>query len=276
MADALTLSLVVPVAAAAAGAMLLTRHRRRRRQTYRALAERRQSLIAGREPSLGGLPDPEALRAIFERDRIVRVEGFLDPAHLAELRAECEANRPRAERSYIPRHKKGGTLSYEAIHRHAPACLAFYHAPALRDWLSQVVGEQLVPTADHDQSSCSILYYDQPGDHIHWHYDYDFYRGRHFTVLLSLVNRSADGGLSAGRLMQRARAGEVIEWDTSEDVLVLFEGARVLHRASPVAEGDVRVMLSMTFTTDPRIHPLKDLARRIKDTAYYGPRVLID
>jgi hypothetical protein len=32
----------------------------------------------------------------------------------------------------------------------------------------------------------------------------------------------------------------------------------------------------MTFCTDPRIHPLKELARRIKDTAYYGPRALID
>jgi hypothetical protein len=35
-------------------------------------------------------------------------------------------------------------------------------------------------------------------------------------------------------------------------------------------------MLSMTFCTDPRIHPVKELARRVKDTAYYGPRALID
>jgi hypothetical protein len=276
MADALTLSLVVPAAAAVAGALLLTRHRRRRRRAYRAFAERRQSLIAGHEPCLEGLPDPEAPRAIFQSARIIRVERFLDFGHLDELRAQCEANRARAERSYIPRHKKGGTLSYEAIHRSAPACLAFYRAQGLRDWLSTVVGERLEPTADHDQSSCSILYYDQPGDHIHWHYDFDFYRGRHFTVLLSLVNRSAEGGLSAGRLLQRRRSGEVIEWDTSEGVLILFEGARVLHRASPVTEGDRRVMLSMTFCTDPRIHPLKELARRVKDTAYYGPRALID
>lgn len=274
MVDPLTLSLAIP--AAAAGVFALSRHRRRRRHTYRALAEQREALIAGLEPRFGERPDPEALQARFERDRIIRVEGFSDPGYLAELRAECEANRGRAERSYIPRHKKGGTLSYEAIHRRAPACLALYHAPALRNWLSAVVGETLEPTADHDQSSCSILYYDQPGDHIHWHYDYDFYRGRHFTVLLSLVNRSAHGGISSGRLMQRTKAGEVVEWDTSENVLVLFEGARVFHRASPVAAGDQRIMLSMTFCTDPRIHPLKELARRVKDTAYYGLRALID
>jgi hypothetical protein len=276
MADLLTLAFIVPAAAAAAGSVALSRHRRRRRGTYRALAERRASRIAGRQPRLQGPPDPKTLHADFARNRIVRVEDILAAASLQALRAECEANRPRAERSFIPRHKKGGTLSYEAIHDRAPACLAFYHSQALREWLSGIVGERLVPTADHDQSSCSILYYDRAGDHIHWHYDYDFYRGRHFTVLLSLVNRSAEGGISSGRLQQRIEAGDVIDWDTSEGVLVLFEGARILHRASPVAEGDLRAMLSMTFCTDPRIHPVKELARRIKDTAYYGARALID
>jgi hypothetical protein len=213
---------------------------------------------------------------LFERQRIVRIQGFLATEDLAALRSECETNQRRAERSYIPGHKKGGTLSYEAIHHHAPACLALYRSSGLREWLSAVVGEQLRPTADHDQSSCSVLYYDQGGDQINWHYDYNFYAGRHFTVLLSLVNRSAEGGLSAGRLMQRTRGHPDIDWDTSENVLVLFEGARVLHRASPIADGDRRVMLSMTFCTDPRIHPLKEVARRIKDTAYYGARALID
>lgn len=202
--------------------------------------------------------------------------GFLAPERLESLRAECEASHVLAEHSYIPGHKKGGTLSYEALHRHAPARLAFYHSQALRRWLSEVVGVPVVPTADHDQSSCSVLYYDRAGDHIDWHYDYNFYRGRHFTVLLSLVNRGADTGVSAGRLMWRAKFGEKSEWDTSENLLAMFEGARVYHRASPVAKGDKRIMLSMTFSTDPRIHPLKELARRLKDTAFYGPRALID
>ena len=35
-------------------------------------------------------------------------------------------------------------------------------------------------------------------------------------------------------------------------------------------------MLSMTLCTDPGINPIKELARRVKDTAYYGPRALID
>jgi hypothetical protein len=267
-----SLALVVLLAAGLA----LVIHGRNRIRLYRELASQRDAVIEGRAPRIGSPLDPTSLRPFFERERIVRVEGFLAPKDLEALRAECEANRPHAERSYIPKHKKGGTLSYEAIHHRAPACLSFYHSGPLRDWLSAVVGERLEPTADHDQSSCSILYYDQSGDQINWHYDYNFYAGRHFTVLLSLVNRAAEGGLSAGRLMQRTKKGGDVEWDTSENALVIFEGARVFHRVSPIEGGDRRVMLSMTFSTDPRINPVKEVARRIKDMAYYGPRALID
>jgi hypothetical protein len=260
----------------AAGAAVLLRHRAMRTRLYRELAGRRATLMNAHEPGIRTPEDPTELSTAFLREGIVRVEGFLSPESLEELCVEVEINRHLAERSYIPGHKKGGTLSYEGIHRRAPACLAFYHSPLVRQWLSDVVGEPLMPTADHDQSSCSILFYDRPGDHIHWHYDYNFYRGRHFTVLLSLKNGAAGGGVSAGRLMQRRPGGEEVEWDTSENVLVMFEGARVFHRATPIAGGEERVMLSMTLCTDARIHPLRELARRIKDTAYYGPRALVD
>jgi hypothetical protein len=272
MAYALILALIVLFAAALA----LVLHGRGRGRLYRALASQREAAIREHRPRVLTPINPAALKPDFERERIMRVEGFLSPENLAELRAECERNQVHAERSCIPGHKKGGTLSYEAIHRRAPACLAFYHSPELHAWLSKVAGVSLRPTADHDQSSCSILYYDEEGDQINWHYDHNFYKGRHFTILLSLVNRAAGGGLSAGRLMQRKKGGEESVWDTSENVLVMFEGARVLHRASPIEEGDQRIMLSMTLCTDPGINPIKELARRVKDTAYYGPRALID
>jgi hypothetical protein len=256
-------------------AMLLRRTRRQRR-LRRELARQRQALALMR-PTIRPVTTTGATRSAFQRDRITRLPNLLAPDDFERLQAECRANRQRAERSYIPGHKKGGTLCYADMHRHAPACLALYHAPPLHRLLSEIVGEPLVPTADHDQSSCSLLYYDQAGDHINWHYDLNFYRGRHFTVLLSLLNRTAaSAGTSSGRLEQKRRDGELQVWDTAENVLVMFEGAQVLHRATPIAAGDERVMLSMTLCTNPSINPLKDLARRAKDMAYFGPRALID
>ncbi len=267
--------LLVAASITALGSVGLLLRRGRRSRIRQELAQRRQALLEQHAPRLAVRADPLDRRAEFERAGIVRVPAFLAPETLAQLQAEARENLERVERSYVPAHKKGGSLSYEAIHKGAPGCLALYHSPQFQRWLSDLVGERLQPTADHDQSSCSLLYYTQRGDHIGWHYDHNFYRGRHFTVLVSLINRSGDGRLSGGRL-QRRYDGAVSVVDTSENTLVIFEGARVLHRATAVHAGDERIMLSMTFCSDPRIGLVKELARRIKDMAYFGPRVLFD
>lgn len=256
-------------------AVWYVRHRAARRKVYEELAADRARVVEKYPPRLS--PEvPEPPHDAFVAEPIVRVPHFLDEESFRVIREECLANLGKAERSFLPKHKKGGTLSYESIQRHAPAALAFYHAPAIREYLSRVVGASLEPTADHDQSSCSVLYYTEGGDHINWHFDHNFYRGRHFTVLLSVCNRGKEGGLSAGKLQQKRQDGTVLDYDTSENVLVIFEGAKVLHRASPTADGDQRIMLSMTFGTDPRIGPVREAARRVKDTAYYGLRALWD
>jgi hypothetical protein len=243
---------------------------------YRALAEERERVVRRQAALLAAPPAVNGLAESFGKQFLIRTDSFLPREAFRTLQDEAVANQGRAERTYLPVHKKGGTLSYEALHRHAPVCLSFYHSEPLRRWVSQVVGQDIRPCADHDQSASSILYYDQPGDHINWHFDHNFYRGRHFTVLLSLVNKSAQGGPSASNFLWKDPSGEVRQVDTSENSLVVFEGARVLHRASPAEPGDVRVILSMTFTTDPRVPWLKEAMRRCKDTAYYGLRALWD
>ena len=175
-----------------------------------------------------------------------------------------------------PASAEWGPIIWNILHGLAEkAQRAALPADELREWVSAVTGTRVQPTPDQDQSSLSLLCYREAGDHINWHYDHNFYRGRHFTVLLSLANESLTGGISQSQLMRKT-AGNEEKVDTSANVLVLFEGAKVLHRASPTAKGDLRIMLSMTFCTDPRISPFKEVARRFKDTAFYGIRALWD
>ncbi|MEW4531028.1 hypothetical protein [Maioricimonas sp. JC845] len=266
---------VLATGAAATGA-LVWRYRVVRQGRYRQLAAGRPAMVESR-PARFQLDDGlAATREAFRQNLIARTDKALCPETFARARKEALEVVPRVERSYVPAHKQGGTISYEAMHELAPACLAIYHAPALRAWLSDVIGEPVFPTADYDQSSCSMLVYDRDGDHIGWHYDHNFYRGRHFTVLISLVNQSASGGPSASQLQQQAKDGTERTFDTAEDTLVLFEGARVRHRATPTVDGDLRIILSMTFATDPRTGVVKEVARRVKDTAFFGLRALWD
>src|SRR5262249_15028660 len=168
------------------GARLYDRQRRR-------VAAIRQT----QAPALGlgrhGVPD-------FSR-RVVRLRDFLPAELFARISAEV-VRLQSAERTLVPAHKKGGTIAYETLIQQAPAVVAFYHAPELMGFFSSVVGTGVVPTPIEDQSSLAVLVYDRPADRIGWHYDHNFYRGRHFTALLTIVNQGhAPDGLSHARLV---------------------------------------------------------------------------
>lgn len=255
-------------------ATCLWRHRRRRTHHLSRLASRRPELM--RETCIQiSATNVDVPANEFARQHITRIGDFVTPECLNILRDEAESQIPLMKRTYIPTHKKGATLSYEQIHTLAPHCLAFYHHPDVQRWVSAITGVPVQPTPDQDQSSLSILCYSEPGDHINWHYDHNFYRGRHFTVLLSLVNEGPKGG-SSGTLQRQLSGGRIQDFDTRPNSLIIFEGARVRHRASAVAPGERRIILSMTYCADPRISRFKEVIRRGKDTAFFGLRALWD
>jgi hypothetical protein len=236
----------------------------------------REQAIAGNEPEIRPRQDTPALAERFRGGSLISATDFLASETLEKLRQEAAANQSRVVRSYVPTHKQGGTVSYENIHLHAPSCLALYHSPAMHHWIREIVGEVVHCTADHDQSACSLLYYTQSGDYINWHRDPNFYSGRQFTVLLMLTNTAEGGGQSSSTLMRRQQDGREERIDLAENDLVLFEGPRVLHKVTPTSAGDTRIALSMTFNTDPRISLASELARRVKDTAFFGVKALLD
>jgi len=80
------------------------------------------------------------------------------------------------------------------------------------------------------------------------------YRGRHFTLLIALRDEgSAAGGLSHAVLKARIK-GEETRLATAPNTLVLFEGARISHKVTPILAGERRLMLSMIYCTDERAH----------------------
>lgn len=250
-----------------AGYMLL---RTGRGRVYRQMADRQAALVAGATPEFRAFGPSDLPR--FD-ERLAIVDDVLPAATFEPIASEIEAL-VETERSYLPTHKKGGTVAYETLTEKASGVVALYRSPRMQALVSDIVGARVEPTPLHDQSSLSVLFYEKPGDHIGWHYDHNFYKGRHFTVLIPIVNRNADGsGLSAARLLvKRGRDETAIA--TPPNRLIVFEGARVLHKVTPIGEGERRVVLSMTYCTDPRNSALQGIARRIKDVAFFGPRAL--
>jgi len=263
---------VLILAALAGVALILVGLRLHRSLIYARLRRQQARLLGYVSTGAERWFTPPTTLPFFSR-RLVSLGGLLPQAILAHLQGVVAGVR-RDERSYIPGHKQGGTISYEHLHHLAPELVAFYQSQVLRDLVSDLVGMRVVPTPLHDQSSCSLLVYDRPRDHIGWHYDHNFYRGRHFTVLLCLLNEDrVHGGLSSAHLQARLDGrDEVIP--TPPNTLVAFEGAQVLHRVTGLGPGQTRIQLSMTFCSDPSAPWYKSLIRRGKDMAYFGIRAL--
>jgi hypothetical protein len=259
----------VTVAVAAALAGTFSYARRRRAQTYRILGDK-VSLIRGTPALELGLKVRDG--AHLEKG-LAAFGSFLPARVFAALKAEA-LDLMRPERGFVPIQRKGGTVAYETLIAASPAIVSFYHSPALMQFVSRLAGVEVRPTPIHDQSSLSVLFYTARGDHIGWHYDHNFYRGRHFTLLLSIANegRAADG-LSHAMLTARL-GGQEAQISTPPNTLIVFEGARVRHKVTPIDDGERRVILSMTYCADPRSHWWQGAPRRIKDTAFYGVRAL--
>ncbi|MDQ8163336.1 MAG: 2OG-Fe(II) oxygenase [Gemmatimonadota bacterium] len=221
--------------------------------------------------------DPIRLRpAHLEREEFTVLEEFLGAAALAPLVAEANALRGSINRNFVPGMKKGGSVSYFDVRRHAPTIHALYHSPAFIAWLSALTGATLLTCPESDAHACALYYYTEAGDHIGWHYDTSFYRGQRFTVLLGLVQQSRSELVARLYHKSGARPEEEVRVASHPGTLVVFNGDRCWHMVTPCGAGEDRVMLSMEYVTDRHMGLLPRLVSTVKDAvAYFGIRALL-
>jgi hypothetical protein len=84
-------------------------------------------------------------------------------------------------------NKRGITISTEHLIKYAPNLIKYYETDLCK-LVSNEINLSLVPTDLNLPTSCAILIYENEGDWINWHYDYNYYDGRFFTVLIPITN----------------------------------------------------------------------------------------
>src|SRR5258708_2306544 len=77
------------------------------------------------------------------QDEFLVIPGFLPPAAVGALLDDVRRLEPGLNRNYIPRHKKGGSVSHFAIADGAPALLALYRSDRVRRFLARLVRADL-------------------------------------------------------------------------------------------------------------------------------------
>ncbi len=217
--------------------------------------------------------DPDALKAKYwAQDEFIHLERWLPASLVDRMVAEVDRVRPSVHRNYIPRHKKGGSVSYYTLVEQAPTILAVYRAPALIRLLAHLSGRELQPCPQTDPHSCALYFYTEPGDHIGFHFDTSYYKGSRYTVLIGLVERSSSRLVCQLYKADPNRRPPVeLSLATHPGTFVAFNGDKLWHTITPLGENEERVSLTLEYVTDPSMSPLKRFYSNLKDSfAYFG------
>jgi hypothetical protein len=220
--------------------------------------------------------DVEAARATYWRqNELLVLERFLPPAVVTALVDEVDRVRPALHRNYIPRHKKGGSVSFYTLAARAPAILTLYRHPGFLEFLARVTGQRVQPCPEGDPHACALYFYTEPGDHIGFHYDTSYYVGARYTILVGLIERSSSRLVCQLYRDVPGRQTEELRLATEPGTLVLFNGDKLWHAITPLGEGEERVSLTLEYVTDPRMTRFKRFVSNMKDSvAYFGFRAV--
>ena len=199
----------------------------------------------------GSLERLKELRDDFlENDEFITIPQFLPEPLIERMQNELGNVKSQTHRSYIPKHKKGGSVSRSILERKAPIFNSIYMDRGILEFFSLISQRQLLHCPDHDLHACALYLYTQKGDHIDFHFDTSYYDGLRYTALLGVVNRSEsvlEYELFHKKLDRSIVVGSVaIEPGT----LVFFNGDKLKHRVTPAAAGDERVVLTLEYVTN--------------------------
>ena len=230
------------------------------------------------ERAVAALDFERVKREYWDQNEFVLLRGFL-PREAVEEHFVPQAYRlkPELNRNYIPGHKKGGSVSYYTVREKAPEFMELYRSPAFLDFLSRLVGARLMLCPENDPHSCALYYYTEPGDHIGFHYDTSYYKGARYTILVGLVDKSENCRLVCQLYKDDpARESRELRLATEPGDVVIFNGDKLWHDVTPLAEGEERVALTMEYVTSQDMGRFKRLYSNLKDAfAYFGLKTLL-
>ena len=204
--------------------------------------------------AIEGLDVTEARRCYREQNEFVVLDRFLTQPAVEEFLREVDRLTPGVNRDDVSGYKKEGSVNFSALLNQAPAILSLYRSPALLALLSRLVDAPLMLCPETDPRSCTLYYYKEPGDHIGFHFDRSYYRGKHYTVLVGLVERSEHGRLVA-RVRKRGKTEEIRETriPMCPGTVVLFNGDKLWHAVTPVGKDEERITLMLQYVTSQKM-----------------------
>lgn len=210
-------------------------------------------------------------RQYVDQDEFIVLENFVAPEIIEQWKVELESLKPQIHRNFIPKHKKGGSVAFDTVDDLGPTITAVYRSPAFQKLLCRVANAEMKECPDSDQHRCALYAYTEAGDHIGFHYDTSYYKDRRWTVLVGFIDESSSKLLCHLRTRQPGGQVEKLELKVGPGTVVLFNGDKLWHAVSPIAENERRYIVSMQYVTNGDMNPFMRFVSNMKDgIAYFG------
>ena len=225
--------------------------------------------------AVNALDQEELKKRFLRQDEFIFIENFLPSLALEAILKDLDRLRSSIHRNFIPKHKKGGSVSRFEIDRVGEYIPIIYHDPVLFGLLNDLVGGDLKECPKVDPHTYALYCYTEMGDHIGYHYDNSYYKGRRYTLLLGLIDNSSSKLECKLYRDNPSRKTQTLALELSPGSLVFFNGDRLYHRVTPLGEGEERIALTMEFVTDVRMNWFLRFVSNMKDSiAYFGFKTL--
>jgi hypothetical protein len=210
-------------------------------------------------------------RQYWEQGEFLFLEHLIPSQLVEEFMQDVERVRPQINRNFIPGHKKGGSVSFYLLQKSAPAILTLYHHQGWINLLSEIAGVPLLLCPEDDPHSCALYFYTEPGDHIGFHYDTSYYKGKRFTVLLGLRDQSSSRLMCRLHTKEQGRAIKELSCTTGPGTFILFNGDKLHHAVTPLGVGEERIVLTLQYVTNPAMGLAQRWYSNMKDAVgYFG------
>ena len=210
-------------------------------------------------------------RQYWAQGEFLALERLMPQSLVEDLMREVDDLRPKINRNFIPKHKKGGSVSYYLLQESASAILALYKHQGLIHVLSKLAGAPLLLCPDEDPHACALYFYTEPGDHIGYHYDTSYYKGSRYTVLIGLRDESTSQLHCRLHTKDPGQAVQELSLATEPGTFIFFNGDKLYHAVSPLAGGEERIVLTLQYVTDPAMSFAHRWFSNMKDAVgYFG------
>ena len=183
-------------------------------------------------------------------DSIIYIKNFLNDKFFKILKDKC--NCIKNDRINLVYKSSSGISKFKLEQEYKNGLIEpfnLYYSTDFINSIRDILKKNINQTSFIDPTSCSIIIYDTPGDHINWHTDYNSYYGNRWTILITLVNTNNDDNdnLSSIKYCYKDIPGKEHCIKTEENSILIFNGSEVTHMATALNKNEKRVILSLTI-----------------------------